>query len=75
MLTVLVEANNANSVNSFFAFATSRFVNAMRGAAAQNQSPNRDSKGCSKALRRHREPGEVLRLHLILRRMRISLAT
>jgi hypothetical protein len=45
MLTVLVQANNANSVNSFFAFATSRFVNAMRGAAAQNQSSNRDQQG------------------------------
>jgi hypothetical protein len=45
MLTVLVEANNTNSVNSFFAFATSRSVNAMRGAAAQNQSPNRDQQG------------------------------
>jgi hypothetical protein len=45
MLTVFVQANNANSANSFFAFATSRFVNALRGAVAQNQSSNRDQQG------------------------------
>jgi hypothetical protein len=50
MLTVFVQANNANSVNSFFAFATSRFVNAPRGAGAQNQSSNRDQQGMLKKL-------------------------
>ena len=40
-----MRANNANSGNAFFAFATSRFVNALCGAAAQNQSSNRDQQG------------------------------